>query len=68
MPYYCTISHPHFSQDYKLVTINLAEKEHKTPEYLKKQPFGVIPYLEDDDGLLMFGKHISGRSRFAMDS
>ena len=57
MPLCCTFLHSHFFQDYKLVTINLAEKEHKTPEYLAKQPFGVIPYLEDDDGLLMFGKH-----------
>ncbi|GAM35194.1 glutathion S-transferase [Talaromyces pinophilus] len=38
--------------DYELKTINLRAKEHKQPEYLKKQPFGVIPVLEDGDFLL----------------
>ncbi len=29
----------------ELVPVNYALEEHKSPEYLKKQPFGQIPYL-----------------------
>jgi glutathione S-transferase len=34
--------------DYELVTVDFAGGEQKTEEFLKKQPFGVIPVLEDD--------------------
>lgn len=43
-------------QDYELVEVNSEEKEHKTPKHLSKQPFGLVPYLEDGD-LTLFGKH-----------
>lgn len=33
---------------YELVPIDFAKGEHKTPEYLEKHPFGVMPVLEDD--------------------
>ncbi|KAF7362567.1 Glutathione S-transferase [Mycena venus] len=32
---------------------DLMAGEHKTPEYMKNQPFGQIPYI-DDDGLILF--------------
>lgn len=38
---------------YELITIDFAKAEHKGVEYLKKQPFGKIPVLEDD-GFLVF--------------
>ena len=30
---------------YELVPIDFAKGEHKTPEYLEKQPFGQVPYI-----------------------
>jgi glutathione S-transferase len=30
---------------FELVSVNLADGEHKTPEYLAKHPFGQIPYI-----------------------
>lgn len=35
--------------DYRLEDIDLAGKQQKSPEFLKKQPFGQIPVLEDGD-------------------
>ena len=29
----------------ELVGVNFATAEHKSPEYLKKQPFGQMPYI-----------------------
>jgi glutathione S-transferase len=31
--------------EFELVPVNLANGEHKTPEYLAKHPFGQIPYI-----------------------
>jgi len=36
----------------KIVDINLAEGEHKSPEFLKKNRFGQIPVLEDGDTVI----------------
>ena len=33
---------------FELVPVNLADREHKTPEYLAKHPFGQIPYIVCD--------------------
>jgi glutathione S-transferase len=30
---------------FELIEVKLAEKEHKSPAYLEKQPFGQIPYI-----------------------
>ena len=30
---------------FELVSVNFANFEHKTPEYLAKQPFGQVPYI-----------------------
>ncbi|KAJ7649358.1 glutathione S-transferase [Mycena polygramma] len=38
---------------FELIEINLQAGEHKTHEYLEKQPFGQIPYI-DDDGFLLY--------------
>ncbi|KIY44818.1 glutathione S-transferase [Fistulina hepatica ATCC 64428] len=38
---------------YELVPIDLTKFEQKTPEFLEKQPFGVVPYL-DDDGYIIY--------------
>ncbi|KAJ6505887.1 glutathione S-transferase [Mycena vitilis] len=38
---------------FELIEINLQAGEHKTPEYLEKQPFGQIRYI-DDDGFLLY--------------
>ena len=35
--------------DYELVEINLRDNEHKTPEYLDKNPLGQVPMLECTD-------------------
>jgi len=33
---------------YELVPVDLSKGEHKTPEFLERQPFGKIPAMEDD--------------------
>lgn len=30
---------------YEFVPIDFSKKEHKSPEYLEKQPFGQVPYI-----------------------
>ncbi|PPQ80284.1 hypothetical protein CVT25_003681 [Psilocybe cyanescens] len=36
-----------------LKPVKWLEAEHKTPEYLEKQPFGLVPYI-DDDGFILY--------------
>ncbi|EIW80586.1 glutathione S-transferase [Coniophora puteana RWD-64-598 SS2] len=38
---------------YEVVVIDFTKGEHKLPEYIKKQPFGQIPYI-DDDGFVLY--------------
>ncbi|KAK7461441.1 hypothetical protein VKT23_008619 [Stygiomarasmius scandens] len=38
---------------HELIAIDLAKKEHKDAAYMEKQPFGQVPYI-DDDGLILF--------------
>ncbi|KAG0623077.1 hypothetical protein M758_3G147600 [Ceratodon purpureus] len=35
--------------EFELVKISILEGEHKTPEYLALQPFGLVPLLQDGD-------------------
>ncbi|KAG6855729.1 hypothetical protein H0H87_011581 [Tephrocybe sp. NHM501043] len=38
---------------FELVEVNFAQGEHKSPAYLEKQPFGQVPYI-DDDGYILY--------------
>jgi glutathione S-transferase len=38
----------------EVVMVDLMKGEHKQPEHLARQPFGVIPVLEDDDGFQLY--------------
>ncbi|KAG6839920.1 hypothetical protein C0991_010364 [Blastosporella zonata] len=38
---------------FEFITVDLANREHKSPAYLEKQPFGQIPYI-DDDGFILY--------------
>jgi glutathione S-transferase len=33
---------------YELIEVKVTEGEHKSPKYLKKQPFGQVPYIVCD--------------------
>ncbi|KAJ7828746.1 glutathione S-transferase [Mycena olivaceomarginata] len=47
-----TVLHEH-KVPFELIQIDLMAGEHKTPAYLKNQPFGQIPYI-DDDGFILY--------------
>ncbi|KAF9259398.1 glutathione S-transferase [Marasmius fiardii PR-910] len=38
---------------YELITIDLSKGEQKVPSFIEKQPFGQVPYL-DDNGFIVF--------------
>ncbi|KAJ7116213.1 glutathione S-transferase [Mycena crocata] len=38
---------------YEFVPIDMSQKEHKSPEFLAKQPFGQVPVI-DDDGFILY--------------
>lgn len=38
---------------YEFHRIDFSKGEHKSPDYLKKQPFGQVPYI-DDDGFILY--------------
>ncbi|KAF8875499.1 glutathione S-transferase [Infundibulicybe gibba] len=38
---------------FELVYVDTSKGEHKTPEYLKRNPFGQVPYI-DDDGFILY--------------
>lgn len=40
--------------------IDFATAEHKSPEFVAKQPFGQVPYIEDD-GLVVYESRAIGR-------
>lgn len=39
--------------DFEFVPIDFTKGEHKAPEFVAKQPFGQVPYL-DDDGFIVY--------------
>ncbi|KAJ6541022.1 glutathione S-transferase [Mycena vulgaris] len=47
-----TILHEH-KVPFELVEVDVMQGEHKSPAYLEKQPFGQIPYI-DDDGFILY--------------
>ena len=38
---------------YELIVVDLSKGAQKAPEYMEKQPFGQVPYI-DDDGFILF--------------
>ena len=50
---------------YELVPVDFANKQHKSPEYLSKHPFGQIPYLVCD--ILAITCPITQRKFLALD-
>ncbi|KAI8819113.1 glutathione S-transferase III [Fimicolochytrium jonesii] len=44
---------------FELRPVDLFKGEHKTPEHLKRQPFGQVPYLEDDGFFLYESRAIA---------
>lgn len=38
---------------YELIVIDFAKGEHKSPAFVAKQPFGQVPYI-DDDGFILY--------------
>ena len=40
--------------EYELIPVEMTKGEHKSPQYLEHQPFGVVPYLIDEDGFEIF--------------
>ncbi|KAJ6529779.1 glutathione S-transferase [Mycena capillaripes] len=38
---------------FELIEVDVMGGEHKTPAYMEKQPFGQIPYI-DDDGFILY--------------
>ncbi|KAF7972943.1 hypothetical protein HWV62_16504 [Athelia sp. TMB] len=45
---------------FTFVSIDLAKGEQKSPDFLKKQPFGMVPCI-DDDGFLLYESRAIGR-------
>jgi len=46
--------------DIMVESVDMAAKEHKQESFLQKQPFGQVPYL-DDDGFIVFQSRAIGR-------
>ncbi|KAJ7633331.1 thioredoxin-like protein [Mycena polygramma] len=47
------ILHDKLKVPFELIEVDVRAGEHKTPEFLEKQPFGQIPYI-DDDGFILY--------------
>lgn len=39
---------------YEVVVVNLPKGEQKLPAYLEHQPFGLVPYVVDEDGYELY--------------
>ncbi|KAJ8581821.1 glutathione S-transferase [Rhizopogon salebrosus TDB-379] len=44
---------------YELISVNLAKGEQNAPEFVAKQPFGQVPYIDDDGFILYESRAIS---------
>ncbi|KAM6499649.1 putative glutathione S-transferase [Amanita muscaria] len=44
---------------YELVPIDMGKREQKAPAYVEKQPFGQVPYIDDDGFILYESRAIS---------
>jgi len=38
---------------FELIPVDMANREHKSPEYLSKHPYGQVPYI-DDEGFVLY--------------
>ncbi|KIY53072.1 glutathione S-transferase [Fistulina hepatica ATCC 64428] len=45
---------------FELITVDMRNMAHKKPEYLAKQPFGSVPYLDDDGYIVYESRAICG--------
>ena len=45
---------------YELITVDMLKDEHKAAAHLAHQPFGQVPYI-DDDGFVLFESRAIGR-------
>ena len=45
---------------FKFVSVDFSSGEHKSAEFMAKQPFGQVPYI-DDDGFVLFESRAIGR-------
>ncbi|KAH6913539.1 glutathione S-transferase [Coprinopsis sp. MPI-PUGE-AT-0042] len=46
--------------EFEFVPIDFSKGEHKAPSFVEKQPFGQVPYL-DDDGFIVYESRAIGR-------
>ncbi|TCD61529.1 hypothetical protein EIP91_008290 [Steccherinum ochraceum] len=46
---------------YELVVVNISKGEQKTSTFLEHQPFGVVPYIVDQDGYELYESRAIGR-------
>ncbi|KAL2611892.1 hypothetical protein R1flu_023584 [Riccia fluitans] len=46
-------------EDFQLLNVDLSKGEHKSPEFLKNQPFGQVPYIVDGDVVLYESRAIA---------
>ncbi|KAI0092235.1 glutathione transferase [Irpex rosettiformis] len=46
---------------FEFVLVDFAKGEHKSPEFLKNQPFGQVPYIVEDDGFVVYESRAIGR-------
>ncbi|KAI0048500.1 glutathione S-transferase [Auriscalpium vulgare] len=52
---------------YELVEVNFLQAENKTPEFVKHNPFGLIPYIRDEDGFELYESRAICRYIAALD-
>ena len=45
---------------FEFIPVDFAKGEHKAPAFLEKQPFGQVPYI-DDDGFILYESRAIGR-------
>ncbi|CCM05619.1 uncharacterized protein FIBRA_07848 [Fibroporia radiculosa] len=46
---------------YELVPVDLTKNEHKSAEFMTKQPFGQVPYIVEEDGFQLYESRAIGR-------
>ncbi|TCD67952.1 hypothetical protein EIP91_011753 [Steccherinum ochraceum] len=49
-----------YNVPFELIVVDVSKGAHKAPDYLKIQPFGQVPYI-DDDGFILYESRAIGR-------